>query len=143
MKLRQGDPWMTAKEYSQTLRGLSLNLLVRDIGRALVFQRAVIGAEVVYSDPDFAVCSAFGSEWMFHADHTYDRHPMGASASSVTRRGAGVELRVHGRDPDEAVAAARRLGLTVLSAATDKGHGTREAHIEDQDGYVWVPDVLT
>ena len=55
VKLRTGDAWMPAPEYSRTLHGLSVNLLVRDIERALVFQREVLAAEVVYSDPDFAV----------------------------------------------------------------------------------------
>ena len=56
-------------------------------------------------------------------------------------RGVGVELRIHGRDPDEAEAAARTLGYHVLAGAMDKPHGLREAYIVDQDGYVWVPDV--
>ena len=57
MKLRTGQPWMTGKEYGRTLRGLSLNILVHEIAAALVFQRDVLGVEVIYSDPDFAVCS--------------------------------------------------------------------------------------
>ena len=32
-------------------------------------------------------------------------------------------------------------GWTVLSGAVDKPHGQREAHIIDDDGYVWVPGV--
>ena len=57
------------------------------------------------------------------------------------QRGAGSELRLHGRDPDQAEAAARRLGFKVLVSATDKPHGLREAYLVDADGYVWVPDV--
>ena len=34
MKLREGDPWIPADEYGRSLRGLSVNLLVRDIPRA-------------------------------------------------------------------------------------------------------------
>jgi len=73
MKLRTGEPWMTPEEYGRSLRGLTLNLLVRDMAAALDFQREVLGAEVVYSDTDFAVCSAFGAHWMLHADHTHVR----------------------------------------------------------------------
>ena len=141
MKLRQGEPWMSAKQYSQSLRGLTVNVLVAGIDKALEFQREVLGAAVVYSDPDFAVCSASGSEWMLHADHTYEQHPMGAGLTSGLR-GTGVEIRVHGVDPDRAEAAARRLGFAVLSPSTDKGHGMREVYLRDADGYVWVPDVL-
>ena len=141
MKLRQGEPWMTGREYGQSLKGLSLNLLVKDVGASLKFQEKVLGAEVVYSDPDFAVLSGYGAEWMLHADHTYEEHPMRATVAGDAMRGAGAELRLHGCDPDSAEMAAREMKMEVISPATDKGHGLREAYIRDGDGYVWVPDV--
>ncbi len=141
MKLRVGDPWMPSKAYAHTLKALSVNVLVADIERALAFQREVLGVAIVYSDPDFAVCSGFGTEWMLHADHTYDKHAMGQTVAPETPRGGGVELRLHGRDPDKAEAAARQLGYEVLVPATDKVHGVREVYLRDPDGYVWVPDV--
>ncbi len=133
---------MPASEYSRTLKGLTLNFLVKEIKPALSFAQGVLGAEVVYSDPDFAVLSAYGAEWMLHADHTYDKHPMGGTVSAGAARGAGAEIRLHGCDPDAAEEGARNGGYEVMSPATDKGHGVREAFIRDQDGYVWVPDVL-
>lgn len=142
MKLRTGDAWMPANEYGQSLKGLTVNLLVSDIDKALLFQRQVLNASVVYSDPDIAVLQGFGAEWMLHADHTYDQHAMGKVIADIDRRGAGLELRLHGCDPDRAQAEAQRLGFGVLAAATDKqAHGLREAHLVDSDGYVWVPDV--
>jgi uncharacterized glyoxalase superfamily protein PhnB len=56
-------------------------------------------------------------------------------------RGAGLELRLHGCDPDEAVLRAREAGAYVMAEAADKPHGLREAYIGDPDGYIWVPDV--
>jgi catechol 2,3-dioxygenase-like lactoylglutathione lyase family enzyme len=146
MKLRTADPWMPGSEYGRSLQGFGVNLLVKDIARALVFQREVLGAEVVYSDPDIAVLRGPGQgaargEWMLHADHTYDRHPLQPHAAGVSHRGAGVELRVHGCDPEAAEANARRLGFTVLAQAEDKPHGLREVHLLDADGYCWVPDI--
>ena len=142
MKLRTGDAWTPADKYGQSLKGLSVNLLVRDIDNALVFQREVLDATVVYNDPDIAVLKGFGAEWMLHADHTYDEHAMQKVITGVDQRGAGLELRLHGCDPDQAEVAARRLGFEVLAAATDKeAHGLREAFLIDPDGYVWVPDV--
>ena len=141
MKLRTGDPWMPAKEYAHSLRGLTVNLLVTDIGKTLIFQREVIGADIVYSDPDFAVCSRAGAEWMIHMDHTYDDHPMLSTVSAGHPRGGGLEIRLHGCDPDAAEAAARRLGFEVLSPAADKPHGVREGFFRDPDGYIWVLDV--
>ncbi len=141
MKLRTGDPWMPAPQYGRSLRGLTLNLLVRDVAAALPFHREVLGANVVYADPDFVVLRFMGAEWMLHADHTYDKHPLHARLALGLARGLGAELRLHGRDPDEAEAAARRLGFTVLAGATDKPHGLREAFLVDADGYLWVPDI--
>jgi catechol 2,3-dioxygenase-like lactoylglutathione lyase family enzyme len=141
MKLRTGDPWMPAAQYSHGLQGLTLNLLVRNIDQALTFHREVLGAQVVYSDADFAVLRHGEVEWMLHADHTYLDHPLHTSLSEDSARGIGAELRLHGRDPDEAEAAARRLSFTVLAAAIDKPHGLREVYLVDPDGYLWVPDI--
>ncbi len=142
-KLRTGDPWMPAPDYGRSLEGLGINLLVREIEPALPFHRAVLDAEVVYGDPDIAVLRREGVEWMLHAHHTYDSHPWYSTVTSDVKRGIGVELRLHGRDPDAAESAARRLGFEIIQSATDKPHGLREAYIVDRDGYVWVPDVPT
>lgn len=141
MKLRTGEPWMSGKEYGQSLRGLTLNILVREIDAALAFQRDVLGVSIIYSDPDFAVCSGYGSEWMLHADHTFESHPMITTITPAHARGAGVEFRLHGCNPDQAEAAARRLGYEVLSPTAEKGHGLREVYIRDKDGYIWAPDI--
>jgi len=143
MKLRDGDPWMPADEYGRSLRGLTINLLVADIARSVAFQTEVLGAKVIYSDPDFAVLQGFGAEWMLHADHTYADHPLGGSLSFEISRGVGVELRLHGCDPDAAEARARERGDVVLAGAIDKPHGLREAFLVDPDGYLWVPDTPT
>lgn len=140
-KKRTGDPWMPAPRYARTLGGLTVNLLVRDIAAALPFHRQVLGATLIYSDPDIAVLRGTDAEWMLHADHTYDAHPLHAALVKATTRGLGAELRLHGRDPDEAEKQARRLGFDVIEASADKAHGLREVFLRDADGYVWVPDV--
>ncbi len=140
-KKRTGDPWMPAPRYARTLEGLTVNLLVRDIAAALPFHRQVLGATLIYSDPDIAVLRGTDAEWMLHADHTYDAHPLHAALVKATSRGLGAELRLHGRDPDEAEKHARRLGFDVIEASADKAHGLREVFLRDADGYVWVPDV--
>ena len=142
-KRRQGDPWMPAADYGRSLKGLGVNLLVKDIDRAVAYQTAVLEARVVYSDPDFAVLEGCGASWMLHADHTYSDHPLSGSLGDEIPRGVGAELRLHGCDPDEAEARARALGELILAGAMDKPHGLREAYLVDADGYVWVPDVPT
>lgn len=134
------EPWMTAPDYGRSLRGLSINLLVRDVPRSIAFARQVLGAELVYGDADFAVLRREGAEWMLHADHTYSSHPLLALTGDGALRGAGIEIRLHDHDPDAAAITAERLGYTVLAGAADKPHGLREAYIADPDGYVWVLD---
>ena len=141
MKLRMSEPFMPAPDYGRSLIGLSLNLLVHNIEDALRFQQDVLGVTVVYSDPDFAVLRGYGGEWMLHADHAYDKHPLRGLIAGVEGRGAGIELRLHGCDPDKAEAAARAQGFHVLAPAADKPHGLREAFLMDADGYMWVPDI--
>lgn len=143
MKLRTGDAFMPAPDYGRSLTGLTVNLLVRDLEKALLFQRAVLKATIIYSDPDFAVIEGYGSQWMIHADHTYDKHPIQGLLAHVEGRGTGIEIRLHGCDPDQAQAAAQAHGFHLLAPAKDKGHGLREAFILDADGYLWVPDVHT
>jgi len=134
------EPWMTAPDYGRSLRGLSINLLVKDVPRSIAFARDVLGAELVYGDADFAVLRRDGAEWMLHADHTYSSHPLLALTGDGALRGAGIEIRLHDHDPDGVTAMAEKLGYTVLAGAADKPHGLREAYIADPDGYVWVLD---
>lgn len=140
-KLRRGDPWMPAAEYGRGLKGFSVNLLVADIDASLPFHTEVLDAVAVYSDPDVAVLRFGEVEWMLHAHHTYDNHPLHSIINSGEPRGIGVELRLHGRDPDAAEARALKLGYKVIAAAADKPHGLRESVILDGDGYCWVPDL--
>ena len=140
-KLRSGDAWMPAPEYGRSLTGLTVNLLVLDIGKSLPFHVKVLGARVVYSDPDIAVLRHAQAEWMLHARHTYDAHPLYTLPGGNTCPGVGPELRLHGRDPDAAERIAREQGYEVLACAADKPHRLREVYLVDGDGYLWVPDV--
>ena len=69
--------------------------------------------------------------------------PLRGSLTEDAHRGLGIELRLHGLDPDGAEARARAHGATVLAGSIDKPHGLRECYIIDPDGYLWVPDVPT
>src|SRR5574341_208955 len=65
---------------------------------------------------------------MVQADHTYQGHPLENVISRVTQRGAGIELRLHGCDPDAAEAAARQFGYAVLVGAMN----AREMHLSER-----------
>ena len=142
MKKSSTTPFMAAPEYGQSLSGFSVNVLSANLARALIFQRDVLQAEILHQDEDLLILRGYGSNWMVHADHTYDKHALLADTLRQARRGAGVELRLHQCDPDGAAARALEHGFEVLDGPRNQpDHGLRETHIIDDDGYVWVPDV--
>jgi len=142
MKKSSKPAFMPAPDYGRSLEGFTLNALSADLARALVFQRDVLRAEVLHEDEDLLILRGYGGSWMVHADHTYDQHPLLGDTLKQERRGAGIELRLHGLDPDAAAERALAHGFAVLDGPRDQpDHGLREAHIIDDDGYVWVPDV--
>ncbi len=130
---------MSADDYGASLTGIGFNLLVSDMQRALEFQREVLQANVRYADADFAAIELQSMQLMLHSDHTYDDHPLSGIIKGVSARGAGVELRVYGLDPDAAEARASAHGFTVLAGSMDKPHGLRECFLIDDEGYVWSP----
>jgi len=142
MKKSSKTPFMAAPDYGQSLAGFTINLLSTDLARALIFQRDVLLAEILHHDEDLLILRGYHSNWMVHADHTYDKHPLLADTRRQARRGAGVELRLHGCDPDGAAERAQQHGFDLLDGPRDQpDHGLREVHIIDADGYVWVPDI--
>ena len=142
MKKGTEPPFQPPPEYGQSLTGLSVNLLSTNLERAAEFQRSVLGAEFLHRDADLLIVQGFGSQWMIHADHTYDKHPLLEDTLASMRRGAGIELRLHGCDPDEAAKQAIERAFLVRDGPRDQlDHGLRESHLVDDDGYIWVPDV--
>lgn len=142
MKKSNKTPFMAAPDYGQSLTAFTVNLLSADLTRALVFQRDVLQADILHEDEDLLIVRGYGSNWMVHADHTYDQHALLADTQGESRRGAGIELRLHGCDPDGVAERARQHGFKLLDGPRDQpDHGLREAHIIDADGYVWVPDL--
>jgi uncharacterized glyoxalase superfamily protein PhnB len=141
LKQRTGDPWKPADRYGRELPPFTVNLVVRDVQRAVGFLVPVLNATVHYADPDFAAINVGGVEMMLHADHTYDKHPWYAPLTRGERRGLGAELRVFGIDPDAVERRSREHGATVIQPAPTKGHGWREVMVEDPDGYLWAVGV--
>jgi uncharacterized glyoxalase superfamily protein PhnB len=137
-KTRTGDAFMPADEYGRGLPKFSVNLLVRNVETSVKFYRDVVGAKVRYSDGDFAALELLGWEFMLHANHTYDHHPLSARLSGSGLRGDGVELRILGVDPDAIEERAQSLGATILQPARDFPHGWRDVMVVDPDGYVWA-----
>ena len=137
-KTRTGDAFMPADEYGRALSKFSVNLLVRNVAVSLPFYRAVLGASVRYVDDDFAALSLLGTEFMLHADHAYDHHPLYAPLHAARERGVGVELRCLGLDPDRAEERTKSAGVTIVQPTKDFPHGWREVTLRDPDGYIWT-----
>jgi len=140
---RAGAAWMPADAYGRSLPKFSVNLLVRDVHGSLPFYRDVLGATVLYADEDFAALNLQGTDFMLHADHSYDHHPLHARLTEAGsgRRGTGAELRVMGIDPDALETRARAAAVKVLQPAADFPHGWRDVILEDPDGYIWAVGV--
>lgn len=132
---------MAADAYGRSLTGMGVNLLVREIAREVAFLTEVLELETVHADADFAVLRYGNHDVMLHADHTYAKHPLLALTGDGAWRGAGVELRLYGLDPDAAEARARARGDTVFAETQDKPHGLRECYLADPEGYIWVPGI--
>lgn len=121
--------------------GVGVNILVPDVEASIRWQVEVLEAEVLYWEEHFAILRAQGSVWLVHSDWSYRDHEMTGVVKGVEARGAGLEIRIYGADPDECEARARQAGGIVLAGSLDKPHGLREAYLIDPDGYIWVPGI--
>jgi catechol 2,3-dioxygenase-like lactoylglutathione lyase family enzyme len=129
----------SAPEYGHTLRGFGINLIVKDLERALHFSTYVLGSKVLFRTDVFAAMRLGSADFMFHMPQSYRGNELHATLVSDAPRGVGVELRCYDVDPDGAEARARTEGYTVLAGAIDKPHGLRECMILDDEGFVWIP----
>jgi catechol 2,3-dioxygenase-like lactoylglutathione lyase family enzyme len=132
---------MSAADYGRTLSGLSVNLIVRDIGRSIPFYSGVLDLRLLYSDEDFAAFEREGVRLQLHADHTYAGMPWASRLRDPSRRGLGAEIRILGIDPDAAEKRARDAGFTVSVPVRDWPHGWRDCVVEDPDGYTFAVGV--
>lgn len=130
---------VSAENFGASLRGLGLNLLVRDVRAQCAMLEAVFDMTAHRVSSDFAILRYGGSLFQLHADGTYGSNPYLSYLPEAGPRGAGSELRLYETDPDSAAERALAHGLHVLQPPTDKPHGLRECYLICPDGYAWVP----
>lgn len=128
-----------ADGFGRSLRGLGLNILVRDVREQVAFLAEVFGMTAHQPTDDFAIISYGSQVFQLHSDSTYSSNPLLGLVPENPPRGAGLEIRLYDTDPDGACARATGLGGTILQPPTDKPHGLREAYILCANGYAWVP----
>jgi predicted enzyme related to lactoylglutathione lyase len=129
---------MSAGDFGASLRGVGLNLLVRDVAREVAFLKALFGMEAFQPTDDFAIMKYADQVFQLHSDGTYHSNPLLGLLPENPPRGAGIEVRLYESDPDVVEAEAEAAGGTVLQGATDKPHGLREVYVLCENGYVWV-----
>lgn len=129
---------VSAEEFGASLRGVGLNILVRDVLGECAFLEAVFGLTTHRKSADFAIVSYGDQVFQLHSDGTYHDNPLLSLVPENPPRGGGVELRLYDSDPDAAAERAQAYGATILQEPSDKPHGLRECYILSADGYAWV-----
>lgn len=127
-------------DFGRALKGLGLNLLVRDVRREADFLTQVFAMAAHRVSANFAIMVYQGQVFQLHADPTYGANRLLSLLPEAGARGAGLEIRLYDTDPDAATERAGAFqGATVLAAPEDKPHGLRESIILCENGYAWVP----
>lgn len=130
---------INADGFGRELRGIGLNLLVRDVASEVSFLETVFQMTAHQPTADFAIISYGDQVFQLHRDGTFHSNPLLGLLPETPPRGTGIEIRLYDTDPDKAVARAEVMGATILQAPADKPHGLREAYILCENGYAWVP----
>lgn len=128
-----------AGPFGKALKGLGLNLLVRDVLAECAFLETIFGAKTHQATTDFAIVTYGSQVFQLHSDATYHSNPLLGLLPESPPRGAGIEIRLYESDPDDCASRAKANGATILQPPTDKPHGLREAYILCENGYAWVP----
>ncbi len=144
---RKGNPMdfetVSPEDFGAGLRGIGLNLLVRDVPRQAAFLSETFGMTAHRVTADFAIMVYGGQAFQLHSDATYHNNPLLGLVPENPPRGGGLEIRLYDSDPDAvclrvAAAVGAAAGGTVLQGPTDKPHGLREAYVLCENGYAWV-----
>lgn len=128
-----------AAHFGASLRGIGLNLLVRDVKAEIAFLETVFDMTAHQPTDDFAIMRYGRELFQLHSDGTYHSNPLLGLVPESPPRGAGMEIRLYDTDPDFACARVDAAGGNILQAPADKPHGLREAYILCANGYAWVP----
>lgn len=129
---------VSAEDFGASLRGLGLNLLVRNVRRQVAFLETMFDMKAHRVSDDFAIMTYGKDVFQLHSDGTYHSNPLLGLLPENPPRGAGIEIRLYESDPERVCAKAEAAGGTILQGPTDKPHGLNEAYILCENGYAWV-----
>ena len=128
-----------AAEFGASLKGLGLNILVRDVVAQAGFLTKVFGIKAHRVTSDFAIMTYADQIFQLHSDGTYHSHPLPSLLPEAGPSGGGAQFHLFATDPDVAASKAEAAGGHILQEPMNKPHGLREACILCQNGYAWVP----
>ena len=128
-----------AEDFGASLRGIGLNLLVRDVPGLCDVLGKVFGMRAYQVTEDFAIVTYDAQVFQLHGDGTYHSNPLLGLLPEAGARGAGIEIRLYDSDPDVAAEKGLVAGMHLLQEPTDKPHGLRECYLLCENGYAWVP----
>ena len=129
---------ISATDFGAGLRGIGINLLVRDVGRQVAFLETVFAMSAFQPTADFAIMTYGSQIFQLHSDGTYHSNPLLGMLPESPPRGGGIEIRLYDSDPEDVCAKAEAAGGTILQGPTDKPHGLKEAYVLCENGYAWV-----
>ncbi|MGJ8557683.1 MAG: glyoxalase, partial [Sulfitobacter geojensis] len=103
-----------AEDFGASLRGIGLNLLVREVAAQIDFLETVFDMKSFQPTADFAIMTYGEQVFQIHADGTYHSNPLLGLLPENPPRGGGIEIRLYDTDPEAACAKAAAAGGTVL-----------------------------
>jgi len=131
---------ISPEDFGRSLKGLGINLLVRDVLSTQEFLNTVFGMRSARVSSDFAMMLYGEQLFQLHADSTYHSHPLPSLIPENGARGGGMAICLFETDPDTAIEQAGTCTheSTILELPTNKPHGLRECTILCENGYAWV-----
>ncbi len=130
-----------ATVFAHRLRGVGVNLIVRDVPAMVRFMAEVFGLRSHRVSADFALLDHDGALIQLHADRTFARHPLHALLPEGAPRGSGLQFYLFGIDPDGAARRAEAAGGVLLEPPATKPHGLRECTILAPEGHAFSPAI--
>ena len=103
------------------LRGLGLNIVVRDVRTTAAFLETVFGMGIHRLSADFAIVTYGDTVFQLHSDGTYASNPLLALLPENPPRGCGIELRLYDSDPEAEYQETVHKSNAIRRAAADAG----------------------
>jgi|YNPNPStandDraft_1061719.scaffolds.fasta_scaffold176343_2 catechol 2,3-dioxygenase-like lactoylglutathione lyase family enzyme len=113
----------------------SVQLLVRDVGVSVAFYGDVIGMDINYEEPHFAIVAVGDFRIVLHTEPEPARRRNTNRADGQPRKGEGATLQFEVEDVDAFHQALVEQGVSPLTEPTDQAWGWREFAVADPDGY--------